>query len=55
MQIIEYKNVNNANVKYGACSPSACFRVVLHFIFVLALEYYDPKQDGVLNICACVV
>lgn len=39
MQIVEYNNVNNENVKYWACSRSACIRVVIRFILVLALEY----------------
>lgn len=35
MQIIEYNNVNNAIVKYWACSIT----VVIHFVLVLALEH----------------
>lgn len=46
-QIIEY---NNIQVKYGACIKS-----VMHVILVLALESRDSEQDGVPNICACVL
>lgn len=34
---------------------SACVKVVMRFISVLALEYQATKQDGVPNVCACVL
>lgn len=30
---------------------SACIKVVMRFILVLALEFQDTKEDGVPKIC----